>query len=297
MPKERSAERDASPLVTPPPCTSSAPPSAPSAKYEPSKKFSSRVDTLHRRLAEPAPPPAKRRRMAHAGPPAVRVPACCDCCEATDSDAALAWCATEVAIPHTDWAAVMQAVAAPGAEALPMDEGGLTVLPGGIRVRQVTRADQLPAALRALRDSMAGQDAVVGVDMEWKPDGWRPTGSGSGGGSAGPAGGSSKVALLQLASASLVLLVRISRLGFSLPPALAEFFRDPSITVVGYSWREPSADEAKALATFGAGRGALFARYFDVQEVAEALGYHGFGLGTLTRQARRGPGEAGAGRK
>ena len=76
--------------------------------------------------------------------------------------------------------------------------------------RLVNRPEQLPAALHALRRSM--QDSCIAIDLEWRPDGYM--------GRAGT--GSNKVALMQLASASLCVLVRCCRMP-RLPPALLEF--------------------------------------------------------------------------
>lgn len=56
---------------------------------------------------------------------------------------------------------------------------------------------------------------------------------------------------------------------------------DPDLTYVGFAW--DSSDEQKMRATFGTGR-AMFARFVDLQQVGESLGYHGFGLGALTHQ-------------
>ena len=68
--------------------------------------------------------------------------------------------------------------------------------------------------------------------------------------------------------------------------------RDPQLTVVGFSW--DGADEGKAQLTFGRGRGQLFSRFLDLQQVAAGLGYHGCGLGALTRQVGGGMGARGA---
>ena len=78
--------------------------------------------------------------------------------------------------------------------------------------RLVNRPEQLPAALLALRRSM--QDSCIAIDLEWRPDGYM--------GRAGT--GSNKVALMQLASASLCVLVRCCRMP-KLPPALLQFLR------------------------------------------------------------------------
>lgn len=81
---------------------------------------------------------------------------------------------------------------------------------GGIRVHVVSTEDQLPDALSALRRSM--QDSCLAIDLEWKPEGWAGNRA-------------SKIALMQLASGSVAVLVRICRLGFRLPPALRSLLR------------------------------------------------------------------------
>ena len=63
-------------------------------------------------------------------------------------------------------------------------------------------------ALRLLKDSM--QDSIVSIDLEWKPDFVKDT---------------SKVALMQLSSATCCLLIRTCKLQHVLPPALCEFLR------------------------------------------------------------------------
>ncbi|PSC71691.1 Werner Syndrome-like exonuclease [Micractinium conductrix] len=205
-----------------------------------------------------AQPPAEQQQQQQRPP--VRVAACSDC-----SAAEPAWCTHDVALPPLDWAAVLQSVQhehdvpiCPSTQA--------HCLPGSIRVHVVSRVDQLPAALGALRSSM--QDACVAIDLEWKPEGWQ---------GAGP----SRVALMQLASGTTAVLVRVSSLGYRMPPPLHDFLSDPELSFVGFSW--DSADEQKMRATFGWGRD-VFARFVDLQQVGESLGYHGLGLGALTRQ-------------
>lgn len=81
---------------------------------------------------------------------------------------------------------------------------------GGVSVHVVSSVSQLGGALGALRASM--QDSCIAVDLEWRPEGWAGNGP-------------SRVALMQLASASTAVLVRISQLGFRMPPPLREFLR------------------------------------------------------------------------
>ncbi len=76
----------------------------------------------------------------------------------------------------------------------------------------VSQAEQLPGALAALRQSM--QDSCIAIDLEWKPEGWA---------GAGPR--PNRVALMQLASASVAVLIRVNSLGFRMPPPLRAFLR------------------------------------------------------------------------
>lgn len=223
-------------------------------------------------------PKRQRTEQQQLHRPPVRVAACSDCCSHSSraslpeaavsaaAGAAEAWCSQDVALPPMDWPSVLQAVS---------DETDIVLdakahcyhLPGGIRVHVVTRAEQLPAALAAMRSSM--QDSCVAIDLEWKPEGWAGNGP-------------SRVALMQLASATVAVLVRVSRLGFQMPQPLRDFLSDPELTFVGFSW--DSADEGKMQATFGAGRHQLFSRFLDLQQVGASLGYHGLGLGAFTKQ-------------
>lgn len=136
----------------------------------------------------------------------------------------------------------------------------------GLRVMVVESEVALQQGLELLRDSM--QDAIVAIDLEWKPDldACKPI---------------SKVALMQLASSSVCLLVRISCLGFRMPDCLRNFLRDPSVVTVGYSW--DSADERKSRSTFDFGR-SDFGRFVDLQSVSQQLGYHGYGLAGMCQR-------------
>jgi hypothetical protein len=187
---------------------------------------------------------------AHAGPP-------------HPAHADVGWCSMRLSIPPLEWPAILQDIAAQQGRAHPAPAD--LPLPGGLTVRVVESAAQVGPALEALRASMA--DCVVGIDLEWRPD-YRP-------------GSNNRVALIQLASASACVLVRCCRMGFALPPALLRFFADPALTFVSFSW--DSCDEAKMAATFGAGR-ACFARFADLQRVAQGLGYAHLGLARLTQR-------------
>jgi ribonuclease D len=109
------------------------------------------------------------------------------------------------------------------------------------------------------------QDGVVAIDLEWRPD-YRP-------------GSNNRVALMQLASGSTCVLIRCCLLGYSFPAALQHLFSDPSLTFVSFSW--DSSDEMKMKSTFGVGKDC-FARFLDLQQVANTLGYPSIGLAALT---------------
>lgn len=68
----------------------------------------------------------------------------------------------------------------------------------------------------------APQDQVVAIDLEWRPEVL--------------AGRTSPVAMLQLASASVAVLLRTSSMGYRLPPAALHFLADPSVVLVGFGW-------------------------------------------------------------
>jgi hypothetical protein len=53
--------------------------------------------------------------------------------------------------------------------------------------------------------------------------------------------------------------------------------------LLGFSWA--GSDEGKMRSTFGMGM-TDFGRFMDLQQVAQGLGYHNFGLARLTRQVR-----------
>lgn len=129
-----------------------------------------------------------------------------------------------VALPLRDWAGVVaetrcsDPAEAPDSPQQPSCAGPYA-LPGGVTVHIVEAVAQLPAALAALRASM--RDALVAIDLEWRPD--------FGGGR-----GQSRVALLQLASSSVAVLVRHCKLPRGqLPPALSDFLRWAAISSQG----------------------------------------------------------------
>ena len=84
-------------------------------------------------------------------------------------------------------------------------------------VMVVDREEDMAEALQRLRESM--RDAVVGLDLEWRPDGrgcWN---------SHQHKRSSNQVALLQLSTSSLCVLVRICKIGYRLPQCLQKFLR------------------------------------------------------------------------
>lgn len=84
----------------------------------------------------------------------------------------------------------------------------------------------LPDALAQLRASMP--DRFIAIDLEWRPEfGKRFT----------------PVAMMQLASPSLAVLVRTCRMHHRLPDSLREFLADRGVTLVGFHW--DGADEGK----------------------------------------------------
>lgn len=77
------------------------------------------------------------------------------------------------------------------------------------------RAEDVPEALSRLRGSM--RDPVIAVDLEWRPDIL--------GAQDFPGIRQNRVALIQLATSSLCVLIRTCSMGFHLPRALQDFFR------------------------------------------------------------------------
>ncbi|PSC75177.1 ADP-glucose pyrophosphorylase small subunit isoform A [Micractinium conductrix] len=117
--------------------------------------------------------------------------------------------------------------------------GSSYTLPGGRRVLVVSITAGVPGALQELRQSMT--DRYIGQR--------------------------SPVALIQLASRSVCLLLQMRSVQFS--PALQQFFSDPGVTLVGFAWRH--GDEGKMQETFGLGC-AEFGSFSDLQELAHDAG-------------------------
>jgi hypothetical protein len=190
----------------------------------------------------------------------------CACCPASTSNGtashchSIPWCSLKVTMPPLNWPAILTAIASsrenPSGD-IPRH------IPGGVAVILVETHAALIPALTSLRSSM--QDGVVAIDLEWRPD-YRP-------------GSNNRVALMQLASGSTCVLIRCCSLGYAFPAALQHLFSDPSLTFVSFSW--DSSDEMKMKSTFGVGR-ECFARFLDLQQVANTLGYPSIGLAALT---------------
>ncbi|KAG2491197.1 hypothetical protein HYH03_010407 [Edaphochlamys debaryana] len=201
----------------------------------------------------------------------------------------LDWCVFPVTVPDVNWKAAL----AGRPEVLQrrtLDKGyEEVVLPQGLVSYVVSDPQRAKDAVRRLRASM--QDRLISIDLEWKPD-FRGSPK-------------SRVALLQLSTATTCLLLRTSCMGYSLPPSVAKFLADawaglvamwepsigvtttpssesvadPSHVVLGFGW--DSADERKMKNTFGEGK-SRFNRFLDLQKVAfELLGVKRVGLSSL----------------
>lgn len=150
--------------------------------------------------------PAKRRYFSSSA----HVRACSTSSESSEPCSVTGWCDFDVCLPHVNWNDVATAaleevdnLASPHHLRLPKYQ-----LAHGIDIYLVDKAVQMPEALRLLKDSM--EDSIVSIDLEWKPDFVRDT---------------SKVALLQLSSATCCLLIRTCKLQHELPAALLQFLR------------------------------------------------------------------------
>lgn len=120
------------------------------------------------------------------------------------------WCDFDVCLPHLNWNDVSTAAveevdntASPHHLRLPKYQ-----LPYGMDIYVVEKSNQIAEALRLLKDSM--EDSIVSIDLEWKPDFVKDT---------------SKVALMQLSSATCCLLIRTCKMKHELPAALLDFLR------------------------------------------------------------------------
>ncbi|GLI63902.1 hypothetical protein VaNZ11_007024 [Volvox africanus] len=175
------------------------------------------------------------------------------------------WCSFEVTLQPINWQPVFDEPAG-SLQRFSLARGyEKMLLPQGLVTYVVENEQHIGDALRNLKAGM--QDRVVAIDLEWRPE--------------TVSGRVSPVALLQVSSGSVCLVVRTSCMGYLLPSELRSFLEDPGHVVLGFGW--DSADESKMRGTFGLGR-ADFRRFLDLQEVAASLGYHGFGLSRLSQK-------------
>ncbi|KAG1677213.1 hypothetical protein FOA52_013411 [Chlamydomonas sp. UWO 241] len=175
------------------------------------------------------------------------------------------WCGFEVRVPTLDWEAVLTARTDGMRTFLAAKGHQVFTMPQGLQVHVVSDEAGVPGALAALRASML--DPVLAIDLEWTADRRQ--------------GESSPVAVVQLASASVAVLLHLAPMGYRLHPGLRELLSDPSVVVVGHSWA--SADETKAQKSFGFGSQA-FGRFLDLQQCAARLGFPRLGLAALVKQ-------------
>ena len=125
-------------------------------------------------------------------------------------------------------------------------------------VRVVDDPAEMSEALAWLGASM--RDCLLGFDVEWRAE-FRK-------------GQRNKVALLQIASFSRVLLLRTSHAG--LPDACRGFLSRPGVCLVGFDFR---CDAKKLQESFGFDLHAV--RHIDLKVFGEALGYRQLGLSRL----------------
>jgi len=173
----------------------------------------------------------------------------------------------QVRRPSLDWASVARC----DAEALaprPLAEGLVEwALPQGLTALVVDSAEAVPAALARLQASMT--DPLLAIDLEWRH---------ARNGRPGP------VALVQIASADTVLLLRTTRMAYRLPPPVRSLLTAPDVDVVGFAWDH--ADEMKMAATFRRAR----ARARGGRRWAAAAGAGGAdGWGGSMKEGRRRP--------
>lgn len=171
-----------------------------------------------------------------------------------------AWCSMPVRIPPLDWPLILQTL---GNQRIgPQASQGLESC--GIEIIMAKTQVSMDAALEKLQKSM--QDGIIGVDLEWRPDDGKNK--------------DSKVALIQLASATVCVLIRCKFFNGKLPSSLTSFFANSTFIFVAFSW--DSNDEQKMKRSFGVGK-ECFSNFIDLRYLAEELGYHGCGLATLTK--------------
>jgi hypothetical protein len=127
----------------------------------------------------------------------------------------------------------------------------------------VENAAYVAPAMQALRASMT--DSLISIDLEWRPE---------------FNGNFTPVALLQLASSRMAVLIRTCRMGFQLHPAVKSFLQDPGVSLLGCGWG--GADEQKMQRTFSLSEKQL-GGVLDIQQIARGMGYTQLGLANLCR--------------
>lgn len=135
-------------------------------------------------------------------------------------------------------------------------------LPPSVVVEVVDTEEQVPAAMAALGESMG--DAVVGIDLEWKPE--RKTGE------------KNPVALVQLATASRVVMLRTNKIGHRLPEAVRAFLQSEEVCLVGFDLF--AMDHVKMVETFDFNLREVGG--IDLKALGRDLGWPGLGLARLT---------------
>ena len=135
-------------------------------------------------------------------------------------------------------------------------------LPPSVVVEVVDTEEQVPAAMAALGESMG--DAVLGIDLEWKPE--RKTGE------------KNPVALVQLATASRVVLLRTNKIGHRLPEAVRAFLQSEEVCLVGFDLF--AMDHVKMAETFDFNLREVGG--IDLKALGRDLGWPGLGLARLT---------------
>lgn len=193
----------------------------------------------------------------------VHIEACPKSCGA--AGASNGWCHFQASVPAVRWSAVLATVPQQPQQQWDLVQPGLwrVALGHGLTALVLDQPSATAAAVAELRASMA--DAILGIDLEWRPD-RHP-------------GANNRVALVQIASGTTALLVRTCCMGYSMPSEVRSLLSANDIVLVGFSWA--NSDELKLKHTFGFGRSAM-ACFFDLQDVAVALGYLRCGLAALT---------------
>ncbi|MEW5307871.1 MAG: hypothetical protein WDW36_010243 [Sanguina aurantia] len=205
---------------------------------------------------------ALQQGTPHVHAASVNVAACAADCSCKNGPG---WCQFKVVMPHVNWQSVFESCPT-SFTTFAVDKGYEKVyMSEGLQVLVVEDAKHVDSALAKLRASMT--DQIIAIDLEWRPE-------------TGP-GQFSPVATLQLSSSTVAVVIRTSSMAFTLPEAAKVFLADPNIVIVGFSW--DGSDEAKLTRSFSIGR-SLFKNFFDLQSIANELGYSRFGLARLTKQ-------------